>query len=464
MILTSTTMRTLCHITAAALLLAAAPSPAQQPGTVRWKTPIGNNTFSPSDGPISSPAVGADGTIYVGSGFFWTSGGITGLYAISPQGRTNWIFTAGGAVRCSPAIGPDGTIYVTSLDGNLYSVSPAGRTNWVFRTSAQYLSSPALGADGNIYVFVNNFAGNKLYSARPDGKTNWIFRMGTGSSARPAQFPAPAIGPDGTIYSGALDTNVYAIRPNGLTNWMFPLGAATYSSPALGPDGTIFIGSDDNKLHALSPGGVQKWEFLTGSQVESSPTVDTDGRVYISSLDQHLYALNANGVPLWTNTGYSSSPAVAADGTVYSETGPGSTILAMSRTGSNLWSVGWSGFGFSSPAIGPDGTVYVAGGPYLWAIYGSSPLAQSSWPMFRRNTSRTARSIQCAIFPPSILSNGTATLTCRVETGRVYRVSASSDLATWTGLGTFTSNTNLTQFQDFAAPNYPQRFYRLATP
>jgi hypothetical protein len=48
-------MKTLRQLAALTLLmLAASPSPAQQPGTVRWKTPIGNATFSRSDGPLSS--------------------------------------------------------------------------------------------------------------------------------------------------------------------------------------------------------------------------------------------------------------------------------------------------------------------------------------------------------------------------------------------------------------------------
>ena len=68
----------------------------------------------------SSPAIGADGTVYVGSSD-------NKLYAISPPasgttGVLKWSFTAGNDVSSSPAIGADGTVYVGSYDGRLYAI------------------------------------------------------------------------------------------------------------------------------------------------------------------------------------------------------------------------------------------------------------------------------------------------------------------------------------------------------
>ncbi len=45
----------------------------------------------------------------------------------NPNGTLKWEFTAcGGDTYSSPAIGADGTIYVGSLDGNLYAITPGG--------------------------------------------------------------------------------------------------------------------------------------------------------------------------------------------------------------------------------------------------------------------------------------------------------------------------------------------------
>ncbi|MGO9061880.1 MAG: PQQ-binding-like beta-propeller repeat protein [Candidatus Binataceae bacterium] len=74
----------------------------------------------------SSPAVGADGTIYVES----NDNNLYAiyLYAISPDGNQKWKFTTGDFLPysyfllSSPAVGADGTIYVGSQDANLYAV------------------------------------------------------------------------------------------------------------------------------------------------------------------------------------------------------------------------------------------------------------------------------------------------------------------------------------------------------
>jgi hypothetical protein len=63
----------------------------------------------------SSPAIGSNGTVYVGSG--------DKLYAINGKtGVKLWEFETGGYVSSSPAIGSDGTVYVGSYDKKLYAL------------------------------------------------------------------------------------------------------------------------------------------------------------------------------------------------------------------------------------------------------------------------------------------------------------------------------------------------------
>ncbi|MDB4805128.1 immunoglobulin domain-containing protein, partial [bacterium] len=57
-----------------------------------------------------------------------------------------------GMVYSSPAIGSDGTIYVGSNSGNLYAINPDGTQKWAFETGGGVSSSPAIGSDGTIYV------------------------------------------------------------------------------------------------------------------------------------------------------------------------------------------------------------------------------------------------------------------------------------------------------------------------
>ncbi|MEN3041771.1 MAG: PQQ-binding-like beta-propeller repeat protein, partial [Fervidobacterium sp.] len=58
----------------------------------------------------SSPAIGSDGTIYVGSSDYYFSE-YSYLHAINPDGTLKWKYQTGGLISSSPAIGSDGTIY-----------------------------------------------------------------------------------------------------------------------------------------------------------------------------------------------------------------------------------------------------------------------------------------------------------------------------------------------------------------
>jgi outer membrane protein assembly factor BamB len=46
------------------------------------------------------------------------------LYAINPDGTQKWAFATGDDVDSSPAIGADGTVYVGSYDNKLYAIGP----------------------------------------------------------------------------------------------------------------------------------------------------------------------------------------------------------------------------------------------------------------------------------------------------------------------------------------------------
>jgi outer membrane protein assembly factor BamB len=446
---------------------------SQQPGTIRWKVIVGTWNYPNSlPGLLSSPAIGADGTIYIGGSAtdsFMPSD--NRLYSISPVGTTNWIFTAGGAFRWAPAIAADGTIYAGARDGFLYAIRTNGTTKWRFGTGSGVPASPAIGADGTVYVTAMSNYFNKVYAVQPSGSLKWVFTMGPVqySSYGPNDLSsAPAIGRDGTIYVGSLDKHVYAIKPDGTTNWVFAMGALTYSSPAVGADGTIYIGSDDYNLYALDPAGKVKWVFPTGRYIESSPVVSGDNRVYIGSLDGSLYCLNANRGIEWTLTNgmVSASPAIAVDGTIYFASLNPVRLNAVSSSGSALWSFAdpATSIVFSSPAIGPDGTVYAAIGQYLYAFNGTAPLQQGPWPMFRRGLNHNARALQCGISEPVALPSVGFGVTLTMEPNLGYRVQGSSDFVNWSDLASLISTNSTMQFIDRTASGFGQRFYRLSTP
>eukprot|EP01049_Picozoa_sp_SAG25_P017946 SAG25_NODE_4912_length_732_cov_1.194313_1_plen_111_part_01 len=75
--------------------------------------------------------------------------------ACTPAGTERWSFTTGGmddsSGYSSPAVGPDRAVYVGSGDHKLYAVTAEGHLKWNLTTGRKVDSSPALGPDGTVY-------------------------------------------------------------------------------------------------------------------------------------------------------------------------------------------------------------------------------------------------------------------------------------------------------------------------
>lgn len=308
--------------------------------SIAWNATLSGYTYS-------SPSIGPDGTVYVGSE--------DRIFAFSPEGSQIWSHPIDGYAISSPAIGQDGTIYVGSLDRHLYALRPDGSNKWLpLRTGGEVWSSPVIKEDGTLYFGSND---NRLYALESEtGTILWHF------DTRGEVVSSPAIGPDGTIYVGSLDSTLYAINPDGSKGWTFPTGDEIVSSPAIGPDFTIYFGSRDNKVYALDgETGREKWSFTTGGEVISSPALGSNGVVYIGSRDSVLYALSSqDGSPRWTyetSGEIISSPTIDANGRIYFGSLDGN-VYALTPEGSLHWSLDLQKPVWSSVTISDDGTLF----------------------------------------------------------------------------------------------------------
>ena len=233
----------------------------------------------------SSPAIAADGTIYVGSG--------RRLYAINSDGSLKWYFRTRHRIRSSLVIAADGTIYVGSGDpgaGRLYALNPDGNLKWSFETGSEVRFSPAIAADGTIYVVLGF---SMLYALNPDGSPEWSFRTERWVSS------SPVIAADGTIYVGSGDPwagRLYAINPDGNLKWSFRTERQV-RSPSIAADGTIYMGGGHG-IYAINPDGNLKWSFESGDEVHSSPAIALDGTILVELESRRLYAFwEDNGGP-----------------------------------------------------------------------------------------------------------------------------------------------------------------------
>jgi outer membrane protein assembly factor BamB len=384
-------------------------------GTLKWKFDTGGEV-------TTSPAIGADGTIYVNSA--------GKLYALNPDGTQKWAYERGGHFDSSPAIGPDGTIYVglrdeKLLNANLCAINPDGSKKWELDFATEYVGSPAIGPDGTIYAKIGGDIGY-LGAVNPDGsrKESW-------AGAQCAE-PDPALAGDGTIYIPG-GTGLYALNPDGTQKWVNE-NITARTAPAIGTDGTIYVSSVLH-LYALNPDGTEKWVFeVPEVNLANSTVIGSDGTIFFAS--DKVYAVNTDGTQKWAfNFGNGSwlyvLPAIGADGTVYVGSDD-KNIYAINPNGTMKWSFLTGDKVRSSPAIGPDGTVYVGSNDhYLYAINGSSGgLAHTGWPMFHRGLKHTASN---AIPPlPNIKANGSdGSIT--VSAGAVVSINVSMNTGSFAG-------------------------------
>ncbi len=298
----------------------------------------------------ATPAIAQDGTVYIG----FSTGGTTPeargtLYALKApatgiDAEVRWTVDLGpGRQTSSPTLAPDGTIYVVSGAGKLFAIAPDGAVKWTIQTGPAVKAAPALGADGTVYVA--SMDGSLYAVAAPVGAgarevwIRWTFRFGDHLGPTPlvtAPVPppgadaigsgaSPTIGPDGTIYIGANNSNFYAITPDAQLKWLFEAErevAGIWSTAALSPDGTtLYFGANKGGIYALNAAdGSLRWRFDILGSVYSSPTLDRAGILYTGSTIGHVFALNAAdgelifdydaGAPVWT------APALRPDGSL----------------------------------------------------------------------------------------------------------------------------------------------------
>ena len=318
----------------------------------------------------SSPCIGTDGSLYVGS--------YDGhLYAFnSMNGAPLWSFAAGAPIESSPALGVNGILYFGCDDGKVYAVLAAtGELVWTYSTGDQVQSSPSISPDGTVYICSND---HKVYALdATTGSLVWSFT--TSGTTTTSDSSSPTIGPDGTIFvgveagSGLGNVDFYALDgKTGVQKWAHA-GGGYIGTPAVA-NGLVYTGSMSSMVEALdSQTGELKWSVHTNLTVASSIAVEPNGDVVASSGYQ-VYRFNGlTGAKIWTFSitdnayGQSCSPTIAPDGTVYVSMHDGVFYALNGDTGAALWQYG-IGVADSSPVIGPDGTVYISGG-YLIAFH-----------------------------------------------------------------------------------------------
>ncbi len=216
-----------------------------------------------------------------------------------------WTAPAGPAVKVSPALGTDGTVYSTSLDGKLYAIAPPGgggkegTVRWTFDFGEHPGNTPLVSAPVT------------------GGPTRGQDAVGSAASA--------TIGPDGTVFVGANNSNFYAIAPDGKLKWLYEAErelAGIWTTAALSADNsTLYFGANKGGVYALAAAdGKLKWQNKIFGSIYSSPALDSKGMLYTGSTVGHVFGIDSAtgqtvfdfdaGAAVWT------APALRADGSL----------------------------------------------------------------------------------------------------------------------------------------------------
>lgn len=161
----------------------------------------------------AAPAVGIDGTA-----FFGTADGE--FYAIGASGSPLWEVStsAGHGISGSAVIGSDRKIHFCDdgMEGNLYALRPDGESDWSISATAAFVGSPALDEDGTLYLAVDD---GHIDAIDRDLDVLWSY------DAEAIPVTGPMIGSDGTVYAVCDDGTVHAIHSaaDGTEDVLWPM-------------------------------------------------------------------------------------------------------------------------------------------------------------------------------------------------------------------------------------------------
>lgn len=377
-----------------------------------------------------------------------------------------WMFQTRGKVS-TPAVGDDGTIYIGSTEGALYAINYDGSEQWRYSFGADSrVGPPSVGKDGSVYFYT---ATHGLIALDSTGNKKWdYFWPGDALDNYPIieNYPrsaemAPTIGPDGTIYA-ANSSRVIAFHSTfGYKIHEDIIGASLSASPLILGDGAVVFFTD-YYYEKVSKGGIAATRetctpglaqcsqntAVPGTEpppgeanfygvvfASSDPAVDVisntllwPGSSYpqqqgglffienrgsatrkasgdwpVLSSNKVIYTSSSSGLRSFDRdtgnqlhstgnvSGIQGALVIGSDGTVYISATD--RVHALNANLTERWRTNTMGT-ISMPTMGPDGTIYVGSNDgRLYAIESaSSGPDHTQWPMWHRD----ARHSNCA--------------------------------------------------------------------
>ncbi|HUB07177.1 MAG TPA: choice-of-anchor D domain-containing protein, partial [Myxococcales bacterium] len=296
----------------------------------------------------------------------------------------------------SPVVDGNGTVYQVAMSGTLYAVNASGTELWGIPLETPdydpHPATPIISKDGTLFIETGGDGqcadvgqtGN-LYHVAPDG--GLLSTLAASSDTDGFDVP-PSLGNGGLLFDGddfgpvftySIGTNGALTQANELTSF---LGAYERVALAIGPDDTSYWCTGIN-CDAVSPpsAGFQllsTWP-TTGVQPVAAATSSLGMVASEVALDlQTGYLLVVVG---WTPDGANGQSTLAAlnattGQTVWTYAMPAAPLPCPSCAPGGLG----VDYGNSTPAVAADGTVYVGNLDGLYAFNGATGALKTGFP------------------------------------------------------------------------------------
>jgi len=276
-------------------------------------------------------------------------------------------------------------------------------------------SGPAIASDGTVYIGCNfpdasrltvtppATTPNNFFAINPDGSLKWGASITEGATFNKVDAieSSPSISPDGSVYMGGhFGRRLYKINPaTGVFITRDLASRIRYSAAAFTTDGTVIQLTRNNGskgVRSLSSDlSTENWIAASAIDFNSTPAIAADGTIYAAGSNatgiNNIYAINPNGTIKWSKPycpviGFASSAiALANDGTIYLSAKLNANVPADGvlkaydpLDGTEKWSVTLTGTNAEQggPAVAADGTVYLGNNGGFMRAYNPNTGAQ----------------------------------------------------------------------------------------
>lgn len=213
------------------------------------------------------------------------------LVALERDGRERFRVDLGGRSYASPAVAADGTVYVGSDAKQLFAVGPDGHVKHRVDLGDEVDTSPLILPGGDVVVC----AGKRVVWLDARGNVKHRFEAKRKVYTSPALVPAGNAGGAGgagnagagsrdLVVVGAQDDHVYGLAADsGELVFAVSLGSDVDGSPAVGDDGVVVVGTDGGDVVRIARDGRVLGRVAVGGYVRGPLSVARNGDTLVGT-------------------------------------------------------------------------------------------------------------------------------------------------------------------------------------